>query len=46
MWNQKYRTMKTEFNLFLLTVAANIIAGVILIIIQHTFEKNDDNEKE
>lgn len=38
--------MESLFTLFIITVTANVVAGVILIIIQHALEKDGDNDKE
>lgn len=38
--------MDSLFTLFIITVTANLVAGLILIIIQHAFEKDSDNDKE
>lgn len=38
--------MDSLFTLFIVTVMANVVAGVILIIIQHVLEKDGDSDKE
>lgn len=38
--------MESLFALFIITVTANIVGGLILIIIQHAFEKDGENDKE